>query len=230
MKTSLIIPFKNEEEYASITLEKTHSFLSNKQIEFEIIVIDDSSDNTWEIIQSFQNNHKNVLASKGGSPAGYGTALRTGFELATGDIVIPFNGDFSDSLEDVLAYIRLIEEGYDMVFGSRFMKGSNISDAPKAKTNISRWGNRFIQLLFNIQCNDITNSFKAYRREVWREVNPTSHDTGLVVELALKSFLRQFKYKTIPVAWSGRNYGRSKMSVLKVIPRYLSLILKIRFQ
>ncbi len=228
MKVSLIIPFRNEEAYASLTLGEAHAFLTRERVDFELIAVDDSTDNTWQIISTFQEKHDNVLITKGGNPAGYGTALRRGFELATGEIIIPFNGDFSDSLEDVMAYIHLIEGGYDMVFGSRFLPGASISGGPTLKTALSKWGNRFIQLLFGIRCNDITNSFKAYRREVWETISPRRIDTTLVIELALTSILRKFKYTTIPVSWSGRAYGLSKMSVLRVIPRYLRLIFEIR--
>ncbi len=230
MKTSLIIPFKNEEEYAQLTLEGIHSFLTEKQIDFEIIAVDDSSDGTWEIIQTFQKTHDRVQSAKGGNPSGYGMALKTGFEMASGDIIIPFNGDFCDSPEDVLAYIALISSGYDMVFGSRFVKGAIISGAPFSKTMLSRWGNGLIKLLFGLKCNDITNSFKAYRKEVWEEVQPTQQDTRLVIELALKSVLTGYSYTTMPLTWTGRKYGESKMAVFKVIPRYLSLIFNLRFR
>lgn len=230
MKTSLIIPFKNEEEYAQLTLEGIHSFLTKKQVDFEIIAVDDSTDSTWDIIQSFQKAHEHVQSAKGGSPGGYGTALKTGFGIARGDIIIPFNGDFCDSPDDVLTYIELISNGYDMVFGSRFIRGARIAGAPLGKKRLSRWGNGLIKLLFGLKCNDITNSFKAYRKDVWSEVQPTAHDTSMVVELALKSIIAGYSYTTMPLTWTGRKFGESKMAVFRVIPRYLSLIYDIRFR
>ena len=101
MKTSLIIPFRNEVGYAEATLSGAYQFLSERNLEFELIAVDDSSDGTWEIAQAFAAQHENVVAIKGGSPPGYGKALRTGFHAASGDILIPFNGDLSDSLDDV---------------------------------------------------------------------------------------------------------------------------------
>ena len=211
-------------------MEKAYAFLLKSKVEFELVAVDDSEDGTWPILQQFEREHDHIVVVKGGEPPGYGTALKKGFERASGDILIPFNGDFSDSLEDVMTYIQLIESGYDMVFGSRFMPDSKVHGAPVGKASLSKWGNLFVQWYFGIQCNDVTNSFKAYRRAVWEAVDPAKHDTSLVLELALHSILRKFKYTTIPVSWSGREYGRSKMSIAKVALRYLTLVFDIKKQ
>jgi len=229
MKTSLIIPFKNEVEYAKTTMNTAYTYLSERDIDFELVAVDDSTDGTWEILQSFAGLHQNVVAVRGGEPPGYGKALQKGFSVATGDIFIPFNGDLSDSLDDVLLYIRLIEDGYEMVFGSRFMAGAKVTDSTAVKGFISQFGNAFFQILFRTNCSDITNSFKAYRRMVLEEINPTANGYNIGMEIALKGILKKYKYTTIPVVWSGRKYGRSKMSIIKSIPTYLSTALRIRF-
>ncbi|MEZ4726565.1 MAG: glycosyltransferase [Caldilineaceae bacterium] len=229
MKTSLIIPFKNEVDYAEMTMRSAYAYLSEREMNFELVAVDDSTDGTWEILQSFADAHSNVVAVKGGEPPGYGKALQTGFRVATGDIVIPFNGDLSDSLDDVLSYIRLIEGGYEMVFGSRFMAGAKVTDATVVKGGISRLGNAFLQLLFLTSCSDITNSFKAYRRTVLEEIQPAANGYNIGMEMALKGICKGYKYTTVPVTWAGRKYGRSKMSMMKSLPKYLSTALGIRF-
>lgn len=228
MKTSLIIPFKNEASYADMTMKKAYAYLSEREIEFELVAVDDSTDETWDILKSFEKSHQNVVAVKGGNPPGYGKALRKGFSVATGDIFIPFNGDLSDSLDDVLSYIQLIENGNEMVFGSRFMAGAKITDSTAVKGFLSKLGNSFLQWLFRTKSSDITNSFKAYRRIVLEEIQPTADGYNIGMEIALKGLLKKYKYTTIPVAWSGRKYGRSKMSIMKSIPTYLSTALGIR--
>jgi dolichol-phosphate mannosyltransferase len=229
MKTSLIIPFKNEVEYAKTTMSTVYGYLSEREIDFELVAVDDSTDGTWEILQSFAGLQQNVVAVRGGNPPGYGKALQKGFRVATGDILIPFNGDLSDSLDDVISYIRLIEYGYDMVFGSRFMAGAKVTDSTAVKSVVSQLGNAFFQILFHTNCSDITNSFKAYRRKVLEEINPTANGYNIVIEIALKGILKKYKYTTIPVTWSGRKYGRSKMSMIKSISTYLSTAIRIRF-
>lgn len=228
MKTSLIILFKNEVEYAEITMQSIYTYLSEHNIDFELIAVDDSVDGTWEVLKSFEQLHDRVLVVKGSEPAGYGKALRKGVSVASGDIIIPFNGDLSDSLDDVISYIQLIEAGNEMVFGSRFMQGAQIVDSKMSKHLVSRIANTFLQLLFFTPCSDITNSFKAYRRTVLEGIKLSANGYEIGMEIALKSILRQYKYTTIPISWQGRKYGRSKMSVLKVIPTYLITAFKIR--
>ncbi len=230
MKTSLIIPFKNEKAYAALTIKTVHDYLSQQAIDFEIIAVDDSHDGTWDILQALTDNYANMRLLKGGQPAGYGRALQSGFKSATGDIIIPFNGDLSDSLDDVSTYIRLIEkEGYSMVFGSRFMHGAKIKEATLIKNSISWLANKFLQILFATPCSDVTNSFKAYRKEVLQTLKPSATGYAIGMELALKGIMKPYRYTTIPITWSNRLYGRSKMSILKVIPSYLWMAIKIRF-
>ncbi|NER40171.1 MAG: glycosyltransferase [Oscillatoria sp. SIO1A7] len=229
MKTSFIIPFKDEVQYAEITMRNAYLFLSERGIDFELVAVDDSSDGTWEILQSFEEGRENVVAVKGGNPPGYGKALRKGFTVATGDIIIPFNGDLSDSLDDALAYIQLIENGYEMVFGSRFIAGATATSSAGIKGFISQLGNAFIQLLFCTNSSDMTNSFKAYRKMVIEDIKPTENGYNIGIEIALKGILKKYKYTTIPISCLERKYGESKMSILKTIPSYLSTALKIRF-
>ena len=229
MKTSFIVPFKNEIEYAKKTIKTLHDFLSEQKIDFEIVAVDDSTDGTWEALQSLKASYPNMILAKGERPSGYGRALRKGFAVATGDILIPFNGDLSDSPSDAVAYIRLIEEGYDMVAGSRFITGGKISGSTSIKTIISRLANRFLQLLFCTNCSDITNSFKAYRREVISSVNLTASGYNIGMEIALKAIMQDYKYTTMPITWSEREYGSSKMSIMKSIVSYLLMAFRIRF-
>ena len=209
-------------------MKKVYAYLSEHKMDFELIAVDDSSDGTWETLQSFQNTHKNVIVLKGGEPSGYGKALRKGFSFSTGEILIPFNGDLSDSLKDIITYIKLIEDGYDMVFGSRFMVGAEVTDSVVTKEFLSRFSNMFLQFLFQTKCTDITNSFKAYKRKVWDEIKPISKGYSIGMEIALKGILREYKYTTIPVTWTGRKHGRSKMSIVKSILIYFWIALKIR--
>ncbi len=229
MITSLIIPFRNEKEYAEFTLVNTHSFLTKSEVSFEIIAVDDSSDGTWEILKSFASNYDNVIVIKGGSPPGYGKALLTGFKIASGDIIIPFNGDNSDSLEDVLRYTKLINNGYDMVFGSRYMKQSSISGSSPLKGGISRLGNLFLQFVFRANCTDLTNSFKAYKKEVITSVQPSSAGYELGMELAIKAICTGYKYTTIPISWTEREMGRSKMAVFRTALVFTITAIKMRY-
>lgn len=221
MKLSLIIPFKNEIDHAISTLTSVLEFLGEREVDFEIIAVDDSEDGTWDVLNSFEACHPTVVTVKGGHPSGYGTAIQAGLRMATGDVIIPFNGDFSDSLVDVTTYLKKIQSGYDMVFGSRFMKDSQVSGSPRLKTGLSYVGNQILSKMFRADCCDFTNSFKAYRKEVFNEMELTSSGFEIVLEMPLKGIAKGYSYTTVPVHWENRKHGKSKMSVLGIIPRYL---------
>ncbi|MBM2812798.1 MAG: Epimerase protein [Chloroflexi bacterium] len=209
------------------TMRTAHDYLTEKGQHFELVAVDDSDDGTWEILEEFQSTHADVVLIKGGDPPGYGKALRQGFNAASGEILIPFNGDLCDSLDDVMSYIGLIEGGYDMAFGSRYMKGGQILDHPSAKVWLSRLGNQFIQVLHGLECSDVTNTFKAYRREVLDEVRSTANGYDLGLEIAIKASRRGYRYKTIPVVWSARQHGVSKMVLAKSLVTHLRTALGI---
>lgn len=229
MKTSLIILFKNEVEYVELTMSTAYAYFTQHDLNFEIVAVDDSTDGTWEFLQAFSSFHHNVRVVKGEEPSGYGKALKAGFSAATGDILIPFNGDLSDSFDDVRSYIDLIESGYDMVFGSRYMPGARVSGSVLMKEKVSLLSNKFLQLLFQIDCSDITNSFKAYKKSVIEDIDPESNGYHIGIEIALKAILKKYRYVTVPIKWTGRKHGRSKMSVIRVIPKYLYTAVKIRY-
>src|SRR5207302_6287118 len=120
----------------------------------------------------------------------------------------------SDHPEDLVTYYRLLEEGYDCAFGSRFMRGSVVNDYPWLKLALNRMANNVIRLLFRHGYNDTTNAFKAYRREVIQNAQPLlSHHFNLTVELPLKAFVRGFSYAVVPISGAiVRSANRSSAS------------------
>ena len=103
--------------------------------------------------------------------------------------------DGSDHPEDLVRYHRLLEEGWDCAFGSRFMPGAQVHDYPRLKLLINRLANRFIRFLFRHRYNDTTNAFKAYRREVIDTIQPLlSNHFNLTVEMPLKAIVRGHTY------------------------------------
>lgn len=227
---SLIVPFRNEKEYAKETISKIYSYLAARKIDFEVIAVDDSTDETWDILKSMEKKFKNFKAVKGDTPPGYGKAIRKGFATAKGDVMIPFNGDMCDSLDDAMEYFKIIkEEGYDMAFGSRYMKGGKVLNYPSNKVIFSKVGNLFLRVLFGIKCSDVTNTFKGFSSKSIEIISPKADSYEIGLELALKGVKKGLTYKTIPISWSGRKYGVSKMKILKSVKRHLITSLKIFF-
>jgi dolichol-phosphate mannosyltransferase len=136
--------------------------------------------------------------------------------------------DGSDSPADLVRYQRLLEQGYDCVFGSRFMHGSVVHRYPKLKLVLNRIVNFGIRVLFRHRYNDTTNAFKAYRREVIEGCQPLlSNHFNLTVELPLKAITRRHSYAVIPISWTNRATGASKLSLQEMGSRYLFIVLYV---
>lgn len=161
-------------------------------------------------------------------PNGFGFAVRCGLENFGGDAVAIVMADGSDTPEDIVDYYCRLQEGYDCVFGSRFMAGGKVIDYPLHKLVVNRLANLFIQILFGIKYNDVTNAFKAYRREVIDGTSPLlSHHFNLTVEMPLKAITRGYSYTTIPITWRNRTTGVSKLKLKEMGSRYLFIVLYV---
>jgi dolichol-phosphate mannosyltransferase len=159
---------------------------------------------------------------------GFGFAVRTGLEAYTGDAVAIVMADGSDSPDDLVAYLRLLEHGYDCAFGSRFVRGSAVHGYPRRKLLANRAVNWGIRLLFRHGYNDTTNAFKAYRREVIETVQPlVSNHFNLTVELPLKAIVRGHSYGIVPISWTNRRAGISKLKFREMGSRYLLVVLDV---
>jgi dolichol-phosphate mannosyltransferase len=227
MKLSVVIPAHNEEGCISAIIANLIKTLEAKRIEREIIVVNDNStDNTPGVLEQLKRNHKEVKVINAPPPRGFGRAIRKGLENITGDMVVTFMADGSDDAEDVVRYYNKIQEGFDCVFGSRFIKGSQTTGYPKIKFILNRMGNILIQLLFWIKYNDVSNAFKAYRTEVIRAVQPlVSQYFNITVEIPLKAIVRGFSFAVVPIHWNGRVSGVSKYRIGELSKKYFFSIL-----
>ena len=134
--------------------------------------------------------------------------------------------DGSDDPADLIKYYNKLNDGYDCVFGSRFMVGSRVSDYPIHQLVLNRLANTFIQVLFRQRFNDFTNAFKIYRREVIAGVQPLlSHHFNLTVELPLKALIRGYSFAIVPISWKNRKHGISKLRIQEMGSRYLFVVL-----
>ena len=152
-------------------------------------------------------------------------------EAVKGDVVVVYMADLSDSPDDVVAYYRKIREGYDCVFGSRFIKGSKVHNYPLVKLIFNRIVNRCIQLMFWTRFNDLTNAFKAYRTAVIRDCGPyRACHFNLTLEMSLGALIRDYHVAQIPIRWNGRTWGSSNLRLREMGRRYLSTLLMMFFQ
>lgn len=226
MKLSVVIPAHNEEDCIVETVQRLQEVLRREQIPHEVIVVDDgSTDATAVRIAPLADNESLVLVTNAGRH-GFGMAVRAGLEQSTGGAIAVMMADASDDPEDLVRYYRKLEEGYECVFGSRFVRGGKVVDYPIHKLAINRLANLFIRLLFGLSSNDITNAFKCYRREVVDAMAPLiSPHFNLTVEMPLKAIIRGFSYAVIPITWTNRKTGISKLKLAEMGSRYLFIVL-----
>jgi dolichol-phosphate mannosyltransferase len=229
MKLSIVIPAHNEEESIGQTVCEIIGELTREKIDYEIIIVEDNStDFSFKIITDLSRKYPNVKAIRRSPPKGFGRAIREGLQHVTGDVVATVMGDLSDDPKDIVRCFRKIQEGYDCVFGSRFMNGSIVRDYPPVKLLINRLANNFIKALFLIRPNDITNAFKLYRTEVIRAVQPLQAlYFNITVEIPLKAIVRGFSYTQIPINWYGRKSGVSKLGIREMGRKYLFTVLYV---
>ncbi|HZZ29229.1 MAG TPA: glycosyltransferase family 2 protein [Pirellulales bacterium] len=223
---SVVIPARDEEGCIGATVEHVHVELRQRGIPHEIVVVDDGShDRTWNILQQLQATVSELRPVQNHGPHGFGRAVISGIEAASGDAVVIMMADESDDCRDLVAYWQKLTAGYDAVFGSRFIKGGGVIDYPWIKYILNRVANLFIKFLFRIPLNDTTNAFKAYRRSTLVGLRPyLSPHFNLTVELPLKAIVRGYTWAVIPVTWRNRRSGMAKLKIREMGSRYLFIV------
>jgi dolichol-phosphate mannosyltransferase len=229
MKLSVVIPAHNEVESVSLTVSRTVEELEKFGIDHEVLVINDAStDGTEDVLRELSLQHSTVRWVTSHLPPGFGHAIRAGLELYEGDAVAIMMADMSDSPSDLVLYYRLLESGYDCAFGTRFGRGGRTIDYPRFKLVLNRIVNTAIRILFAHGYNDTTNAFKAYRREVIDQVQPLlSNHFNLTVEIPLKAIVRGYSFGVVPVSWTNRAHGESKLKLKEMGSRYAFIILYV---
>lgn len=226
---SVIIPARDEAGCIASTVEHLHLELRLNHLPHEIIVVDDgSTDETWQILTQLQKNNESLRPVQNAGPHGFGRAIVYGLDQAKGDALVVMMADESDDSRDVVRYWKVLNEGYDCVFGSRFITGGGVIDYPRVKLFVNRMANLFIRILFKIKLNDTTNAFKAYRRSVIDGCRPLiSPHFNLTVELPLKAIVRGYTWTVIPITWRNRRTGKPKLQIQEMGSRYLFVCLYI---
>ena len=226
---SIVIPALNEEGCVCSTVEHLTVELRLHDVPNEIIVVDDgSTDSTWARLQELSGRLPNVRPVHNCGSHGFGRAIAFGLQHMTGDAAVIMMADESDDCRDVVRYWELLNQGWDAVFGSRFMKGGGVIDYPRFKLFINRTANFFIRLMFGTSLNDTTNAFKAYRRTAIEGCGPLiSPHFNLTVELPLKTMVRGYSWTVIPITWRNRRVGESKLKLKEMGSRYLFICMYI---
>jgi glycosyltransferase involved in cell wall biosynthesis len=202
-----VIPVYNEVG----TIKEIVGRVQAVDLEKEIVIVDDgSTDGTRELLQEITLSHGNVRVLYHDHNQGKGAALRTGFESASGDIVIIQDADLEyDPREYPVLLGPILDGRADIVYGSRFLGGPH--------RVLFFWhylGNKFLTLLSNALTNlnltDMETCYKVFRREVLNDIQLKSNRFGFEPEFTAKIAKKDFRIYETPISYSGRTYAEGK--------------------
>jgi dolichol-phosphate mannosyltransferase len=219
---SVVIPARDEEESLPSTIEDIYRAFTVAHIPHEIVVVDDGSrDGTWAVLQALKAKFPTLVPTQNTGAHGFGRAVVWGFDHSRGDAVVIMMADASDAPSDAVEYWRLLNEGYDCAFGSRFTAGAQVLDYPRVKLFVNRLANFLVRVGFAIPLNDTTNAFKAYRRTVIDGCRPfLAPHFNLTVEIPLKAIVRGYTFTVTPISWRNRKFGVAKLKIKEMGSRY----------
>jgi len=229
MKLSVVIPVYNEKDTVRAIVDKVRAV--DVGLEKELVLVDDcSSDGTREILAAMREENPDLLVKMHAANRGKGAALRTGFQAATGDVVVIQDADLEYDPNDYRLLLGPILGGHaDVVYGSRFLGGG-------PHRVVFYWhylGNRFLTTLSNMMTDlnltDMEVCYKMFRKEVLDSLDLREERFGFEVEITAKVARGKWRIYEVPIAYYGRSYAEGKKITWRDGVRALWCIVKYRF-
>lgn len=223
MSVSIVLPTYNEKKNIEILIPQIEEGF--KDIEHEIIVVDDSSpDGTADAARKLNKEYGNIFVVLRPKLEGIGAALRDGYDVAQMDIILSSDSDLSFSVTDMLRLVSKIQEGFDMVVGSRHMGGDMYEmkkSATRRKGFISKFGNIVNKTFTGVNIHDFTANFRATRREVWQAIKTRDKTNFILAEMIILAYYLGHSVTEIPVHFKDRIHGESKLRLAREIPKFI---------
>lgn len=210
----IIFPTYNEKENIE---EIVAAVLAQNEIIYALIVDDNSPDGTGDIADRMAAENPRIFVVHREKKAGLGGAYIHGFKWAIKekyDYIFEMDADFSHDPKYIPGFLEAIKE-YDLVLGSRYIPGGGVVDWPWDRRFLSRFGNIYARIITRIPVNDATGGFKCFRREVLEAIDldaVRSNGYTFQIEMTMRALVRKFRIKEIPIIFSDRQLGDSKMS------------------
>ncbi|MCD6407712.1 glycosyltransferase family 2 protein [bacterium] len=217
IKLSVVIPARNEEENIENTVSSLIPFLNPSETEI-IIVNDHSEDKTEEIGKELSEKYSFVKIVNNEKEPGFANALITGFENSKGEFVLPVMADMCDCPATIPEMVKKAEEGFDIVCGSRYMKGGKKIGGPKLQGFFSFFVCKSLKWLINLPTYDVSNAFKLYRKKIFERIKPKEKGFAISMEITLKAYFSGYRISEVPTIWKGREKGKSKFKISKTFP------------
>ena len=237
MKISIVIPCYNEEdniqklqaEFFPVLDAMIGSHLPDDQriTAIEVVFVDDGSkDKTLEALRSAFGSpahaHTSVLFEKHERNRGLGAALRTGFQVVTGDIVVTTDSDGTYKFSTIPALLGYLKRDVDIVTASPYHPNGEVVGVPAYRIILSRGSSLLYRILLNWKIHTYTALFRAYRKDVIQKISFTADDYLGATELMVKAMLKGYRVEEYPAALHRRVFGVSKAKLLRTIVSHLS--------
>jgi dolichol-phosphate mannosyltransferase len=227
MKTAVLIPVYNEAE----NIEPIIKNITDINAEYAIVIIDDDSkDGTREILDAIKNKF-NINHYVRKNERGYGCALIYGFNQAKDfNIIITMDADLSHDPSDIPFLIDEINNGYDVVIGSRYIKGGKIHDWPLFRRITSKLTNLFVAIALRTNIKDNTSGYRAYSKATIEKLLGKINSTGYSVLEEILYWAKQenLKIKEVPIVFRDRKEGVTKVKIVQEAAQLFLLILELR--
>ncbi|MDO8736496.1 MAG: polyprenol monophosphomannose synthase [Thermoleophilia bacterium] len=232
---TVILPTYNEKENLERFVMRLLEVFDANSLDGRIIVVDDGSpDGTGQIADSLATRLDNLSVIHRAEKQGIGPAYVAGFKQAlTTDTqyIMEMDCDFSHDPANIPAFLKAIEQA-DLVLGSRYVPGGRVENWGLLRRLISRWGGLYARLVLGIPVNDLTGGNKCFRREVLEALDldaVSSQGYGFQIEMTYRAIRKGFRVKEIPITFSDRQLGQSKMSK-RIVFEAVVLVWKLRLR
>jgi dolichyl-phosphate beta-glucosyltransferase len=227
---SIVIPAYNEESRILPTLESVHTFLSGHFPKFEIIVVNDgSNDSTSQVVTDFAKHHQSVRLVAYDVNKGKGHAVRVGMLAAGGDLILMNDADGSSPISEVLRLRDAMLNGADIVIGSRAKPDPHrVVKALAYRTYMGNTFNGIVQWLLLPGLHDTQCGFKLFKRPVAHDVFSCSRIDGFAFDVEVLFIARRRNYKIVEIAIDWTNVNGSKVNVLVDSAKMLLQVIKIK--
>jgi glycosyltransferase involved in cell wall biosynthesis len=218
-RLGIVIPVFNEAENIGATLDAIHDLVATPHLIH--IVFDFDEDNTLPVVRGYIEQGRDISLVKN-RRRGVVSALKTGLKEAREPYLLVTMADLSDDYAVVDRMCRVMDEGADLVCGSRYMKGGRQVGGPLIKKTISRIADVSLRYLAGLPTHDATNSFKLYRKSMVDAMEIES-DGGFEVgmELVVKAHFGGYRVAEVPCTWQDRTAGESRFKIIRWAPKYL---------
>jgi dolichol-phosphate mannosyltransferase len=215
----IIIPVYNEGPNIKATIDDIEKKVKTSHRIY--IVYDFEQDNTLPIVTQMRQSGMPIELLK--NPVrGVASAIKTGLREVPLEYLLVSMADLSDDYSVVDQMYKLMDTGFDIVCGSRYMKGGKQIGGPLLKKTLSRAAGVSLKYLTSLPVHDVTNSFKLYRKSVVDQIEIESQSGFEIgMEILVKSHFSGKKVTEVPSTWTDREKGKSKFKLFKWLPKYL---------